>query len=73
MVARHRSSGDELGRTVFTVLDHWSDSTAGPSIATFGSVISGPDSGTWGGPDGGDFTVPQNVEVHKAVGTRNIA
>lgn len=73
LVARHRSSGDELGRTVFTVLDHWSDSTAGPSIATFGSVISGPDSGTWGGPDGGDFTVPQNVEVHKAVGTRNIA
>jgi M6 family metalloprotease-like protein len=73
LIAVHRPTGDKVGQATFNVLDTWTDSNAGPSIATFGSIVSGPDSGTWGGPDSGDYTVPQNVKVHAALGTHNVA
>ena len=72
LVALRHADGSELGRTRFEVLDTWLDPDLGPSIATFGAVVSGPDSATWGGPDSGDFTVPQNVAVYPALGTRNV-
>ena len=67
-----RSDSKTVGRTTFEVLDNWTDPTIGPSITTFGSIESGPSGGTWGGPDSGDFAVPQNVNVIPALGTRNI-
>ncbi len=73
LVAVNRIDGSELTRVPFDVIDTWTDPTLGPSIATFGAVVSGPDEGTWGGPDSGDFSVPQNVKVHPALGTRNVA
>jgi hypothetical protein len=68
----HRPTGRQLGKTTFNVLDNWTDPKLGPSLATFGSVISGPSGGTWGGPDSGDFKVPQNVMVTPALGTRKV-
>ncbi len=67
-----RADGSLLASVPFEVLDTWTESEYGPSLATFGSIQSGPDGGTWGGPDSGDFTVPQNVNVNKALGTRNV-
>jgi M6 family metalloprotease-like protein len=72
LIAVRRSDGTPLGETTFEVLDTWTNTRLGPSLATMGDSSSGPDEGTWGGPDSGDFTVPQNVGVHKALGTRNI-
>jgi hypothetical protein len=72
LVIRRRSDGRTVGKTVFDVLENWTDQTLGPSMSTFGAVESGPSGGTWGGPDSGDFTVPQNVKVTPAIGTRNI-
>ena len=34
--------------------------------------MAGPTGSTWGGPDSGDFTVPQNISAPKALGTRQI-
>ncbi len=73
LIALSRVDGSELGRTSFEVLDTWTHPTLGPSIATFGTVNSGPDEGTWGGPDSGDFSVPQNVPKEPKVGTRRLA
>ena len=67
-----RSDGQTVGTTTFEVLENWTHPTLGPSISTFGRVESGPSGGTWGGPDSGDFTVPQNVSVNPALGTRNV-
>jgi M6 family metalloprotease-like protein len=72
LFVRHRPTGDAVGQTTFEVLETWEDQKLGPSIATFGSIESGPSGGTWGGPDGGDFRVPQNVSVTPALGTRNV-
>lgn len=67
-----RSTGTPVGKTTFEVLENWTHPTLGPSMSTFGAVESGPSGGTWGGPDSGDFTVPQNVKVNPALGTRNV-
>ncbi|HKV19385.1 MAG TPA: hypothetical protein VJR50_10155, partial [Mycobacterium sp.] len=72
LTAVRRSDFSTLGETTFEVLDTWTNTKLGPPFATMGAVKGGPKQGTWGGPDSGDFTVPQNVEVHKALGTRNV-
>ncbi len=72
LFVRHRPTGNAVGQTTFEVLETWQDQKLGPSIATFGSIESGPSGGTWGGPDSGDFHVPQNVSVTPALGTRNV-
>ncbi|OBA88282.1 hypothetical protein A5662_25305 [Mycobacteriaceae bacterium 1482268.1] len=72
LTAIRRSDGATLGENTFEVADTWTNTKLGPALATMGETSSGPDEGTWGGPDSGDFTVPQNVGVHEAVGTRNI-
>ena len=72
LIVIRRSNGKTVGKTKFEVLENWTHPTLGPSISTFGSVESGPSGGTWGGPDSGDFTVPQNVSVNPALGTRNV-
>ncbi|HEY1335874.1 MAG TPA: hypothetical protein VGF59_00125, partial [Bryobacteraceae bacterium] len=69
---RQRSTGTWAGKTKFEVAENWTDPALGPSISTFGPVESGPSGGTWGGPDSGDFNVPQNVRVNPAIGTRNV-
>jgi len=66
------STGTTVSKAEFEVLENWTHPTLGPSISTFGAVESGPSGGTWGGPDSGDFTVPQNVKVNPALGTRNV-
>jgi|SRR5215216_5869115 len=72
MIVIHRPTGDVVGQSTFEVLDTWEDEKVGPSMATFGSIESGPSGGTWGGPDSGNFNVPQNVNVKPALGTRNV-
>lgn len=73
LVATRRSDGREVGRTRFEVLDTWTDPDLGPAVTSVGEILAGDDEGTWGGADSGDWTVPQNVEVHKAIGTRRVA
>ncbi|MEJ2853379.1 MULTISPECIES: hypothetical protein [unclassified Saccharothrix] len=72
LTAVRASDGEPVGSAEFDVLDRWDDPKWGPSSALFGSVVAGPDSGTYGGPDSGDHTRPQNVEVHKAEGRRRV-
>jgi M6 family metalloprotease-like protein len=64
--------GNTIASTTFGVLDNWTKTEYGPPVSTFGNVESGPSGGTWGGPDSGDFQVPQNVNVIPALGTRNV-
>lgn len=73
LIARHRPTGKEVGKAMFEVLEVWPNQMVGPALSVLGSIEAGPTGGTWGGPDSGDFTVPQNVDVQKAVGVRNIA
>lgn len=72
LTADHRLTGAPLAKVPFTVLGEWADDSVGPSFTTVGSVESGPTGSTWGGPDAGDFTVPQNVRPQKALGTRRV-
>ena len=72
LIAIHRPTGNKLGTVKFDVLANWTDEKLGPSFTVVGSVRSGPSGGTWGGADSGDFHVPQNVAVNKAVGERKI-
>ncbi|MCF2495073.1 hypothetical protein [Dyadobacter chenhuakuii] len=76
MTGKHKleviHQGNSIATAIFNVLENWTNEEYGPSVTTFGSIESGPSGGTWGGPDSGDFQVPQNVNVIPALGTRNI-
>lgn len=61
--------GQVVAKEPFTVTDAWTG-TQGPPVAYFGAVNDQQPDGTWGG---GDPFVPQNIDVHKTVGTRNVA
>ncbi|MGB3675099.1 MAG: hypothetical protein WA988_11715, partial [Candidatus Nanopelagicales bacterium] len=61
--------GDVLAESKFSITDQWNE-IDGPPLAFVGTVSNaGPDP-AWGG---GDPYVPQNINVHPAVGTRNVA